>query len=95
MTIDRKAMICGRVAERQHELLDELEVEVPVAHALGRADERERLKAIVLSEPALSRPKATATLAFGTDLPAAEVIRLLAALPVEISGRRTLWRSWR
>lgn len=92
MTIDRKSL-CGRAAERQREQIEDLEVEVPVAHALGRADERQRLKAIILSAAALPRPKATATLAFDTDLPAAEVVRLLAALPSEPRIRR--WWSWR
>lgn len=89
MTAKAREM-CGRSAAI--EAFEDPELELSIASALGRAEERERLKAIVLSPEAALRPCATAALAFSSDLGAAEVVKLLAALPVE---KPSGWGWWR
>ncbi len=82
--------LCGRSAD-----LDDVEVEI--AAALGRAEERARIKAIVTSRAAIGRVVPALTLAFESELPPQEVIDLLQRMPVENpkgSGLTRLFNAW-
>ena len=83
--------MCGRSAALDGPFEDPT-LELSLASALGRAEERERLRAIVTSDEARVRPRAAAALAFSSDLAAGEVVSLLAALPTERRARKGWWR---
>jgi hypothetical protein len=74
--------------------LDPDDVEIEVAHALGRAEERERIKAIISSEAAIGRGGPTLTLALDTDLPARQAIELLQRMPAANASGIGGWRRF-
>lgn len=85
--------MCGRSAAIDGSYEDPA-LDLSIAAALGRAEERERLKAIVTSEQALQKPAAAAALAFSSDLNATDALCILAALPCEPRIRRRRWGLW-
>ncbi|MDQ8700223.1 hypothetical protein [Hyphomicrobium sp. LHD-15] len=80
--------ICGRRADFQHMDFGNPVLEREVAFEVGRAEERERIRAIVEHGAAAARPVTALALALETDLPAAAVSDLLGKLPIEPKADR-------